>query len=229
MITLIAWAGEARLYLWSEEKKRQKKGAHVLARLVVAVLIAIGAIALGVISYAFFTSRSDLSRFALTEGRGLFVDDPKQLTAETAASLGHLAPDFTLEDLNGQKVRLSDLRGKPVLLNFWATWCPPCRQEIPELQEFHQRYGEKVVLMGINWGEGADTVKGFLAQFGASYLNLLDQRGTTFVLYGLTGIPESFFIDPEGYIRGAWIGPLTAEQIAKGFERLGLLTLKESE
>ena len=97
----------------------------MLARLVVAVLIAVGAIALGVISYAFFTSRSDLSRFALTDGRGVFVEDPKELKDETAASLGHLAPDFTLEDLNGQKVRLSDLRGKPVLLNFWATWCPP--------------------------------------------------------------------------------------------------------
>lgn len=199
----------------------------MLARLVVAVLIAIGAIALGVISYEFFTSRTDLSKFALTEGRGIFVDDSKTLKAETAATLGYLAPDFTLEDLNGQKATLRDFRGKPVLLNLWATWCPPCRHEIPELQEFHRRYGEQIALVGINWGEDADTVKEFLARFGVSYLNLLDQRGTTFVLYGLTGIPESFFIDPDGYIRGAWIGPLTVEQIVKGFARLGLL--KESE
>lgn len=182
---------------------------------------------LGVISHAFFTGRSDLSTFTLTEGRGLFVDDPKDLRAETAASLGHLAPDFSLEDLTGQRVSLSDLWGKPVLLNFWATWCSPCRQEIPELQEFHERYGEKIALVGVNWGEDANTVRGFLAQFGVSYLNLLDPRGTTFVLYKLTGIPESFFIDPEGYIRGAWIGPITAESISKGFARLGLL--KESE
>ncbi len=201
----------------------------MVPRLVVAVLIAAGAIALGFISYAFFTSRSDLSKFALTEGRGLFVDDPKILRAETAATLGYLAPDFTLEDLNGQKVRLSDFRGKPALLNFWASWCPPCRKEMPELQEFHERYGEQIALIGINWGEDAKTVKKFLDRFGVRYLNLLDERRTAFVLYKLTGIPESFFIDPEGYIRGVWIGPITAEQIVKGFARLGLLQEKESE
>lgn len=199
----------------------------MVARLVVAVLIAAGAIVLGFISYAFFASRSDLSKFALTEGRGIFLDDPKALKAETAANLGYLAPDFTLEDLNGQKVRLSDLRGKPVFLNFWASWCPPCRREMPELQKFHERYGDQITLIGVNWGESAKTVKEFLESFGVRYLNLLDERGTAFVLYRLTGIPESFFIDPEGFIRGVWIGPLTAEEIAKGFARLGFL--KESE
>ncbi len=199
----------------------------MLARLVVIVLIAIGAIALGVISYAFFTSRSDLSKFALTEGRGLFLDDPAELTNEVAPRLGYLAPDFTLEDLTGQKVSLSSFRGKPVFLNFWASWCPPCRKEMPELQEFHQRYGEQIALVGINWGETADTVREFLARVGVTYLNLLDPRGTAFVLYKLTGIPESFFIDPEGYVRGVWIGPLTVEQLVQGFARLGLL--KESE
>ncbi len=199
----------------------------MLARLVVAALIAAGAIALGVISYAFFTGRSDLSKFTLTEGRGIFLDDPTERRDEPAPRLGFLAPNFTLEDLTGQKISLSDLRGKPVFLNFWASWCSPCRKEMPDLQEFHERYGEKIVLVGINWGEDAETVRGFLAQLGVSYLNLLDPRGTTFVLYRLTGIPESFFIDPEGYIRGVWIGPITAESISKGFARLGLL--KESE
>ena len=199
----------------------------MLARLVVTVLIAVGAIALGFISYEFFASRSDLNKFTLTEGRGIFVEDPKELKNETAPTLGYLAPDFTLQDLNGQSVSLSSFRGKPVLLNFWATWCPPCRKEMPELQEFHRRYGDQVVLVGVNWGEGTSTVKRFLDQLGVSYPNLIDERGTAFVLYRLTGIPESYFIDPEGYLRGAWIGPLTAEEIVKGFMRLGLL--KESE
>jgi cytochrome c biogenesis protein CcmG, thiol:disulfide interchange protein DsbE len=201
----------------------------VLARLVVAVLIAVGAIALGVISYAFFTNRSDLSRFALTSGRGVFLEDLTGLKDETAPRLGYRAPDFELPDLEGQKVTLSALRGKPILLNFWATWCPPCRQEMPELQEFHRRYGDQIVLVGVNWGEDPKTVKAFLDRLGVSYRNLVDERGTAFVLYRLTGIPESFFIDPEGYIRGAWIGPLTAKEIVQGFERLGLLTPKESE
>lgn len=201
----------------------------MLARLVVAGLIALGAIALGIISYAFFTNRSDVSRFALTDGRGIFVEDPKELKDEIAASLGYRAPDFTLPDLSEQSVSLSSLRGKPVLLNFWATWCAPCRQEIPELQEFHQTYGDQIVILGINWGEDPKTVKRFLDRLGVSYRNLVDERSTAFVLYRLTGIPESFFIDPEGYIRGVWIGPITAKEIARGFERLGLLTSKESE
>lgn len=201
----------------------------MLARLVVAVLIAIGAIVLGAISYAFFTSRSDLSRFALTHGRGFFLEDLTGLKDETAPRLGYRAPDFELPDLEGQKVTLSALRGKPILLNFWATWCPPCRQEMPELQEFHRRYGDQIVLVGVNWGEGSKTVKAFLDRLGVGYRNLVDERGTAFVLYRLTGIPESYFIDPEGYIRGTWIGPLTAEQIAQGFERMGLLITREGE
>lgn len=199
----------------------------MVARLVIAILIAAGAIVLGFISYAFFTSRSDLSKFALTEGRGIFVDDPTALRNEEAPSLGFLAPDFTLTDVNGQSVSLSGLRGKPVLLNFWATWCPPCRKELPQLQVFHERYGEKITLVGINWGENAKAVKDFLERFGVRYLNLLDERGMAFTLYRLTGIPETFFIDPEGYLRGAWIGPITAEEIARGFARLGLLTESE--
>lgn len=199
----------------------------MVARLVVAVLIAVGAIALGFISYAFFAGRSDLSRSALSEGHGLFVDDPTAVRAETAASLGYLAPDFTLTSLDGQNISLSSLRGTPVLLNFWATWCPPCRQEMPHLQDFYERYKDQIALLGIDWGEDAETVKRFLERLGVSYPNLLDQRATVFVLYRLTGIPTSFFIDREGYIRGMWLGPMTTEEIAKGFGRLGLL--QESE
>jgi cytochrome c biogenesis protein CcmG/thiol:disulfide interchange protein DsbE len=100
---------------------------------------------------------------------------------------------------------------------------------MPELQEFHRRYGDQIVLVGVNWGEGSKTVKAFLDRLGVGYRNLVDERGTAFVLYRLTGIPESYFIDPEGYIRGTWIGPLTAEQIAQGFERMGLLITREGE
>ncbi len=200
----------------------------MLKRLIVAGVITGGAAMLALIGYSFFTSRNDLSKFVLREGTGLFAEDPKELKAQTAARLGHLAPDFALSDLNGQTVRLSGFRGKPLLLNFWAAWCPPCRKEMPDLQNFHERYGEKVVLLGVNWGEDANTVKEFLARYGVKYLNLLDERGTAFVLYRLTGIPTSFFIDREGFIRGIWLGPLKVEEIAGIFERLGLMK-EESE
>ncbi len=94
---------------------------------------------------------------------------------------------------------------------------------MPDLQNFHERYGKEIVLLGVNWGEDASTARGFLDSFKISYTNLLDERGTAFVQYRLTGIPTSFFIDPKGFIRGVWLGPLRIEEISGIFERLKLL------
>lgn len=221
-MAVIARAGDDKD---NRAKRNDDKENAVLKKLIVALIIAIGAAVLGLVSYSFFTSRTaDLSRFTLSQGSGFFVEDPKELKAETAAILGHLAPDFALADLNGQTMRLSAFRGKPVLLNFWAAWCPPCRKELPHLQEFHERYGQKIAMVGVNWGEPAQTVKPFLERYGVNYINLLDERGTAFVLYRLTGMPTTFFLDGEGYIRGVWLGPLNDKEIAASFQRLGLLS-----
>ncbi|MCS6936296.1 MAG: TlpA disulfide reductase family protein [Candidatus Bipolaricaulota bacterium] len=195
----------------------------MLKRLIVGMIILVGAVTLAVISYSFFAERSDLSRFTLSHGAGFFVEDPNELQKEVAPRLGYLAPEISLPDLKNQIVRLSDLRGKPVLLNFWAAWCPPCRQELPDLQRFHEQFGTKIALIGVNWGEPAQTVRSFLERYGVTYTNLLDERGTAFVTYRLTGTPTTFFIDPEGHIRGVWLGPLKGEEIAQNFQRLGLL------
>lgn len=195
----------------------------MLKKLVVAMVILVGAAALALISYSFFAERSDLSKFTLSQGAGFFVEDPKELQKEVAPRLGYIAPEIALHDLNGQLVRLSELRGRPVLVNFWAAWCPPCRKELPDLQRFHEQFGTKIALIGVNWGEPAQTVKSFLARYGVTYTNLLDERGTAFVAYRLTGTPTTFFIDPEGHIRGVWLGPLQGGEIADSFQRLGLL------
>jgi peroxiredoxin len=205
----------------------EPKESTVLKKLIVVMVIVIGAAALALISYSFFAERGDLSRFTLSQGAGFFVEDPKELQKEVAPRLGYVAPEIALQDLNGQTVRLSGLRGRPVLLNFWAAWCPPCRKELPDLQRFHERYGVKVALIGVNWGEPAQTVKPFLERYGVTYSNLLDERGTAFVSYRLTGTPTTFFIDSEGHIRGVWLGPLKGEEIAANFQRLGLLNESE--
>lgn len=157
------------------------------------------------------------SALILRTAQGSFLDKEAEVNSDVAPRMGFQAPEFAFEDLNGSTLSLSDLRGKPVLLNFWATWCPPCRKEIPDLQRFHEQYGDQVTLLGINWGEERDEVRGFLARYGATYTNLMDEDGKFFVLYRLTGLPTSYWIDEEGSIRGVWLGAMDFEDMVEGF------------
>ncbi len=117
------------------------------------------------------------------------------------------APDFTLQDISGKKVRLADLRGRVVLLEFWATWCPPCRDEIPTLERLHMQYGGKgLVILAISMDEvGWDEVKSFVADRKISYTVL---RGTEDVStdYKVRLIPAMFLIDKEGIIKKQYMG-----------------------
>jgi len=156
----------------------------------------------------------------LRTSRGVFIDKAVELNHDSVAPFpGYRAPDFALKDLDGNLVRLSDFLGKPVLLNFWATWCPPCRKEIPDLQAFHEQYGDSVVLLGINWSEEAGDIKAFLSKYDANYTNLIDEWGKFFVLYQLTGLPTSHWIDEKGMVRGIWIGAMSVDDMVAGFEK----------
>ncbi len=162
----------------------------------------------------------DRGRMIITFSRGQFLDKDAEVHPDVVAPFpGFRAPDFAFEDLEGKVWRLSELRGKPVLLNFWATWCPPCRKEIPDLQAFHEQYGDRIVLLGINWGEDPEDVKEFLERYGATYTNLLDRDGLFFVRYQLTGLPTSYWIDEEGIIRGMWLGAMSLEDMVEGFRK----------
>lgn len=124
------------------------------------------------------------------------------------------APDFTLELYSGEQLRLADLRGKPVMVNFWASWCPPCRQEAPLLERTWREYEEKgVVFIGVNIWDNEDDAQAFLREFDITYPNGPDPRGKISIDYGLTGIPETYFIDREGKIMRKWIGPFTEEAL----------------
>ncbi|QIA28276.1 TlpA family protein disulfide reductase [Thermaerobacter sp. PB12/4term] len=127
----------------------------------------------------------------------------------SAPAPGKPAPDFTLPQLDGPPVRLAELKGRVVVLNFWASWCLPCREETPALQAFYQRYGDRVAFYAINVAEPVDTVRAFLAEFGATYPVLLDRDKTVFRRYRVTGYPETFWIDPQGILRVHWHGPMT--------------------
>jgi cytochrome c biogenesis protein CcmG/thiol:disulfide interchange protein DsbE len=121
--------------------------------------------------------------------------------------IGKLAPDFTLTGLDGQAVSLSDLRGQPVLLNFWASWCGPCSMEMPFLQGVYEKWsGKGLVLLAINMQEDPMEVKGFIENAGYTFPVLLTTGNDVPLAYNIRGIPATFFIDTDGVIRDIKIG-----------------------
>ncbi len=126
-----------------------------------------------------------------------------------APRTGFAAPDFTAQALDGSRVRLADLRGRPVVINFWATWCPPCKEELPHLQSAAAAYGPQVVFLGVDNAEPADTVGAFVRANGVSYTILTDPSAAIARLYQVNGLPTTFFVDRDGVIRDMMMGPLT--------------------
>ncbi len=109
------------------------------------------------------------------------------------------APEFSLIDLDEQVYTLEDFRGKPVIVNFWATWCPPCREEMPSMEQAWQRIeAEGISMIGINVGEDFDTVFGFTANMDVSFPLLLDQDGEVTEKWPLQGLPTTFILNPRG-------------------------------
>lgn len=127
----------------------------------------------------------------------------------SAQRSGYAAPDFTLPDLDGKVHRLSDYAGQVVFLNVWATWCPPCREEMPSMERLYRRYaGEGLVMLAVSEDEGPkEQVEGFVRSLGLSFPILLDPEGVIPRAYGVTGYPETFLIDRSGRIVHHTIGP----------------------
>jgi peroxiredoxin len=122
---------------------------------------------------------------------------------------GFIAPDFELPDLRGRVHRLSDLRGKVVFLNLWATWCPPCRMEMPAMETLYHRLKHlDFAMLAVSEDEGgAAVVAPFVSELGLSFPVLLDPAGRLSTRYGVTGYPETFIIDRHGQVVNHIIGP----------------------
>lgn len=145
-------------------------------------------------------------------------DPGSTLTAPSSGRLpriGGPAPDFTLTGLDKQTVQLSQLHGKAVLLNFWATWCGPCSAEMPNIQQVYASLSPTdVAILAVNQGEFADQVQGYSDLYHLHFPILLDDHGRVGNLYGVQALPTSVFVDPEGIIREIHIGgPMTQEFI----------------
>ncbi len=128
---------------------------------------------------------------------------------EAAPVKGHPAPEITLETTAGETVNLSDFKGKPVLINFWATWCPPCRAEMPDFQALHRELGDDVVVFSVNASsQDNGDVNAFMEEFGITFPVLLDKTGLAGVTYNVRGLPTTVFVDRNGVINEIFTGGL---------------------
>lgn len=134
-----------------------------------------------------------------------------------------LAPDFTLEDLSGAAIELADFQGHVVLLNFWATWCAPCRLEMPELQKLSDQFSPNFHILGVNFDEPADVVGAYVEELGLTFDILLDPGGVVQDLYRVRNYPTSFFIDEQGIVRIQHIGILSENQLDRYLRQMGVI------
>ena len=126
--------------------------------------------------------------------------------------VGRAAPTFALREVGtGRTVDLGAFKGKPVVINFWATWCGPCWEEHPVLVANAQRLGSDVQFLGVVFQDKEETILNFLRQRGSSYPTVVDDQGKTAIAYGVGGIPETFFLDANGVIRAKHNGPMSTD------------------
>lgn len=141
---------------------------------------------------------------------------PKQKNAGT--KLGQYAPDFETEYLNGEKFKLSELKGKPIILNFWATWCIPCKREMPLLQKLHNE--GKIIVVGVNLQEDKKTVEKFVEELNITFPIVLDKDGSLEAMYNVILKPATYFVDENGVIVDKKFGELTNKDLNERSQKL---------
>lgn len=185
-----------------------KKMAGLLLVGVLIVLLAIGIVQRNV--------EEKQSTDRLNEG-----SDVEFLPTDEGLAKGEKAPDFDLTTLDGEAVKLSDYKGKKVILNFWATWCPPCRAEMPDMQKYYeeQAAGSNVEILAVNLttaDKGMDEINAFVEEFSLTFPIPMDTEGKVGEIYQAASIPTSYMIDTEGRVQNKIVGPMN-EQMMEDF------------
>lgn len=142
------------------------------------------------------------------------------LATEQGLAKGEIAPDFELTTLDGESVKLSDYKGKKVILNFWATWCPPCRAEMPHMQTYYedQASADNVEILAVNLTKedhGLEKIKTFKEEYGLSFPIPMDEKGEIGSLYQAVTIPTSYILDTQGRVQTKFVGPMDRAAIEK--------------
>jgi peroxiredoxin len=154
-----------------------------------------------------------LAWISLSAGR---AENPA--AAASAPQAGFLAPDFSLQTTDGETYALSDLRGQAVLINLWATWCPPCRAEMPAIQKMYEEYQDQgLIVLAINSTvqDEASAIAPFVSEYGLTFPVLLDETGAVATAYQLRSLPSSYFIGRDGVIREVVIGGPMSEALLR--------------
>lgn len=175
-----------------------------------AVLILTGLIIYG--GFEYFHQSSESSTESLAEN------------LEIGIAKGQLAPDFVLTDLQGNAVHLSDFKGKKVFLNFWASWCPPCRAEMPHMQKFYEKYQSKdIVILAVNLIQSEKNPKDvytFVQEQQLTFPIVLDQKGEVATTYQIYLLPTTFLLDADGVIREKFQGPIHYDIMKKAVSKI---------
>ena len=199
----------------SESGPAKKAGRARLQKLLRRVVYPVAVIAaiIGVIWW--LEARDDAPTSPSGERYGPVQMPAAMATAglDISAKEGALAPDFLLETMDDSELRLSDLRGQPVVLNFWATWCKPCRQEMPRFVEAYDEHADEgLVVVAVNMQEGKGIVRPFADDYGMDFPITVDRDGEVGDRYRLLGLPTTYFIDRDGVIRSIFTGPFEEKQ-----------------
>lgn len=190
----------------------KKKTLFILCLCLAAVLIGAGVL------YNSLKDRVDTA--------GLATQPPVETTSgetigETTEAPDYSAPDFTVLDWDGNAVQLSEFEGKPVVLNFWASWCSPCKSEMPDFDAAYKKYGEEIHFLMVNCTGGRETVesaKAFIEESGYSFPVYFDTTYEAASLYGASSIPLTYFIDAGGNLVTYGMGALSAELLQTGID-----------
>ena len=149
------------------------------------------------------------------------ADDPTEVTdTHPTDPVANLAPDFTMLDQEGNEVTLASFFGKPIVLNFWASWCGPCKMEMPELQRFYEQYGEEIHFLLVSVDDSVDSAKAFIEDSGYTFPVYFDTTSLGAYTYGASSIPLTFFIDAEGNLVAYYMGAMSEGILRQGVDMI---------
>ena len=197
------------------ETKHKKRGSALTLGFLLVVLIAVTA-------YLIISLPATEAEAAEGSVAALVQDQPDDVAKTTLIHAGDVAPDFTVEMLDGSKVTLSELQGKPTLLIFWATWCPPCRIELSKLQgHIIDRYGDRINVLPVSRGEKREVVEGYISKMGYTFAVGLDGDQQAYNKYASNYIPRCFVIDATGNVVYSGVGydDVVAKEVEESIEK----------
>ena len=169
-------------------------------------LVVLGVVVLALVAFGGLLGWATANKTLPTAGSG-------------AQKVGRPAPDFTITTFAGERFRLSEQRGKVVVVNFWASWCIPCRDEAPYLELAWRQFKDRgVVFVGVDIQDAEADARAYIKEFDITYPNGPDTTGEITIDYGVSGIPVTFFVDREGRIRGRWVGAISMGMLASSIE-----------